>query len=289
MCFVVAADWVEMKNFAFAYVVASDYSVGVLGTTNLSGAKKKNASTILRLFTALMMICACSSAAWGNEFNANGVRIHYVDAGQGEPVILVHGLYSSAFINWQMPGTFKELARHYRVIAFDNRGHGQSGKPQGRDQYGVEMCNDIVRLMDHLHIAKAHVVGYSLGGFIVMKLLTLHPERVSTAVLGGAAWLKAGSPLDKLWLVMPLRGRQIVPAACLRGVSDLGTSAEEVQAVRVPVTIIVGDKDPCRLMYVEPLQKIRPDWPVYTIANAGHMDCIVMPQFKEQLLAALAR
>jgi pimeloyl-ACP methyl ester carboxylesterase len=225
----------------------------------------------------------------GDEFASNGVKIHFAVKGKGDALILVHGLNSSAMMNWQAPGIMAELAKRYQVIAFDNRGHGQSGKPEGEDQYGVQMVEDVVRLMDHLHLRKAHVVGYSLGGMIAMKLLTLHPERVNSVVLGGMGWLKANSPLQNFWDGSNGRGSLTVPAACLRGIASLAVTEAEVMAVRVPVSIIVADRDPCRLMFVEPLRRVRPDWPEHVIAAANHLNCILKPEFKAQIEAALAQ
>jgi pimeloyl-ACP methyl ester carboxylesterase len=74
------------------------------------------------------------------------------------------------------------------------------------------------------------------------------------------------------------------PPACAHGIAKLAVSQEQVRSVKLPVHILVGDRDPCRWMYVEPLQKIRPEWPVTLIEGAGHLNCIVQPQFKEQLL-----
>jgi pimeloyl-ACP methyl ester carboxylesterase len=222
-----------------------------------------------------------------DEFMSSGVKIHYVIQGQGEPVILVHGLFSSARLNWEIPGTIAVLAKHYRVIAFDNRGHGQSGKPETEDQYGVQMVEDVVRLMDHLHLQKAHVVGYSLGGMITLKLLALHPERVSSAVLGGMGWLRSDTQLQHLWEEAKGRRNAKVPAACIRAIATLAVTEGELKAVRVPVTIIVGERDPCRRLYVEPLLQVRPDWAVHVIRDAGHINCVTRPEFKTQLEAAL--
>jgi pimeloyl-ACP methyl ester carboxylesterase len=208
-------------------------------------------------------------AARADEFLSEGVKIYYTVHGQGEPVILIHGLYSDARTNWEMPGIVKDLAREYQVIALDNRGHGNSGKPREEGQYGVKMAEDIVRLMDHLHLKKAHVVGYSLGGMITLKLLTMHPDRVSSAILGGMGWLQAGTPQQRFWEVIRGNADGPVPTACLRGMAQLAVTAEQVKAIRVPVTIIVGDRDPCREMYVEPLRTIRPDWPIHIIEGAG--------------------
>ena len=162
------------------------------------GARDALIRKCMRLWLHLL---TCSALALGDtallhadEFMSKDVKIHYVVQGKGEPVILVHGLDSSAKMNWEMPGTVAELAKHYQVIAFDNRGHGQSDKPQAEGQYGVQMVEDVVRLMDHLNLPKAHVVGYSLGGMIALKLPTLHPERVSSAVLGGMGWLRTDTP-----------------------------------------------------------------------------------------------
>jgi len=172
-------------------------------------------------------------------------------------------------VNW---GAFHKVRNQTRarfgtepLLALDNRGHGQSGKPSAEGLYGQQMVEDIVRLMDHLRIGKAHVVGYSMGGMITMKLLTSHSDRVKSAVLGGMGWLQAGSPLEKFWELVPDRQGQKVPVACLHGLAELAVTEAQVRSVRVPVTIIVGDHDPCRRMYVEPLKRVRPDWPVHLV------------------------
>ncbi len=119
-------------------------------------------------------------------FDSNGVRIRYVEAGQGEPVILVHGYTSRIEDQWIETGVLPALAKKFRVIAFDARGHGKSGKPHDPKQYGAEMGLDVVRLMDHLGIERAHIVGYSMGAHIIAQLVTTHPRRFVTMTLGGA-------------------------------------------------------------------------------------------------------
>jgi len=79
------------------------------------------------------------------------------------------------------------LAQDFRVIAMDCRGHGKSDKPHEPAAYGIEMVEDVCRLLDHLNIKKAHIVGYSSGGSITLKLLVTHPERCSSAILGDNA------------------------------------------------------------------------------------------------------
>ena len=146
------------------------------------------------------------------EFTSNGVKIHYVVMGKGDPVILVHGLYSSARMNWRMPGTMARLAKHYQVIAFDNRGHGQSGKPVAEDQYGVQMAEDVVRLMDHLHLPEARVVGYRLSQY----------EFAHRSVINGDV-----ARVDN-WV----RPRRQVVAPCRRQLHDIGPSSLSLPATR---------------------------------------------------------
>jgi len=201
--------------------------------------------------------------------------------------VLIHGLYSSADINWRLPGTIKALATHYRVIALDLRGHGKSDKPEKDEAYGVEMAEDIVRLLDHLKTEKAHIVGYSMGGMIAMKFVTMHPDRTRSLTLGGMGWLKEGSRLQEFWERIPDRGKAKTPAACLRGLGKLAVTEKEVKAVRAPVTILIGDRDPVLQLYVVPLQQVRPDWPVTVIEGAGHMNCIFKEQFKGELVKAI--
>jgi pimeloyl-ACP methyl ester carboxylesterase len=118
-----------------------------------------------------------------NFFDSGGVRIRYVEQGQGAPVVLMHGYTGTLERHWITPGVFADLATDHRVIAFDSRGHGKSGKPHDAAAYGPEMGQDVVRLLDHLNIPRAHVVGYSMGAIIAGHLLTTNPDRFMTAVL----------------------------------------------------------------------------------------------------------
>jgi len=242
---------------------------------------------MLRRVPLAVLAAALPLVAAADEFDSKGVKIHYTVEGKGEPVVLIHGLYSSASINWELPGIVKTLAAKYQVIALDCRGHGQSAKPTEEDQYGTEMVEDVMRLLDHLKIDKAHIVGYSMGGMIAMKFVVLHPDRVRSAVLGGMGWLKSGGALERFWEKIPERDEARTPTACLHGLSKLGVTEEEVKAVKVPVSMIVGDRDPCRRLYVEPLARVRSDWAVTTVEGAGHMNCIVKDAFKEAVQTRL--
>src|SRR5919106_6950659 len=114
------------------------------------------------LFAIISLLC---SLALGQEhyFDSAGARIRYVDHSAGAPVLLLHGFTGSIERSWIETGVLPDLARDYRVVAFDLRGHGGSDKPRDPRAYD-EVGVDAVRLLDHLEISRAHVVGYSLGG-----------------------------------------------------------------------------------------------------------------------------
>jgi len=119
-------------------------------------------------------------------FDSDGVKIHYLDQGHGVPVLMIHGFGSSADEHWIRTGMAGRLARRWRVIAYDARGHGHSDKPHDAASYGLaHMRADAVALLDHLKIARTRMMGYSMGGRITLEVLMHHPERLSAAVLGG--------------------------------------------------------------------------------------------------------
>ncbi|MBI3837322.1 MAG: alpha/beta hydrolase [Planctomycetia bacterium] len=117
---------------------------------------------------------------------SDGVTIHYLEAGKGTPVVLIHGYTGTAEGNWFSNGVAEALAKNHRVVAIDCRGHGKSEKPHEAAKYGPQMANDVIEMMDQLKIEKAHVHGYSMGGFIVTQLLVTAPERFITASYGGS-------------------------------------------------------------------------------------------------------
>lgn len=129
-------------------------------------------------------------------FDSNGVKIRYVTAGKGEPVVLIHGwIGDSSMWGRDWAGNTKldtKGSEGFQLIALDCRGHGKSDKPHDQKQYGTEMAADVVRLLDHLKIEKAHLVGYSSGSFIAGKVAATHPERVLSVIFGGQAPIIVG-------------------------------------------------------------------------------------------------
>ncbi len=195
------------------------------------------------------------------------IEIAFLDEGEGEPIVLVHGFASNKEVNWVYPGWVSALTRAgRRVIALDNRGHGASTKLYDPAAYhsGI-MAEDVRALIDHLGLPRADVMGYSLGARIAALLALAHPERVRAAVLGGLGiHLVEGAGLPQTIaeaLEAPTRADVSDPtghtfrafaeqtrsdlralAACIRG-SRQTLSRDEVGRITVPVLVAAGGKD----------------------------------------------
>jgi pimeloyl-ACP methyl ester carboxylesterase len=126
-------------------------------------------------------------------FDSAGIKIHYSDVGAGEAVVLVHGFASTVEHNWGGTGWIAALSKKYRVIAVDVRGHGLSDKPREPRSYGyANMGADVTRLMDHLGIERALLMGYSMGASIAIELMLSRPERFRAIVLGNRVRRRSG-------------------------------------------------------------------------------------------------
>jgi pimeloyl-ACP methyl ester carboxylesterase len=224
-------------------------------------------------------------------FDANGVKISYFVQGKGAPVVLIHGWLSAAGINWALPGTSDLLAKDYQVIALDVRGHGLSDKPTKEEAYGPELVQDVVRLLDHRKIKKAHIVGYSMGGIIDGNFIAKRPDRVLSGTLGGMGWLKVGGAAQWGFAQIAKNDPNAnALAICGRSLTKLALTEDEIKSIRVPVTVLVGDKDDfVKRLYVEPLKKVRKDWTVIEIKDANHITCILKQQFREEIAAWLKK
>lgn len=121
------------------------------------------------------------------SFHNGAVEIAYLDEGEGDPIILVHGFASSKNVNWVYPTWVSELRKNgRRVIALDNRGHGESAKLYDPTQYSIPtMAGDVLALMDHLAIPQADMMGYSMGGRMTAWLSLNESQRLRSAILGG--------------------------------------------------------------------------------------------------------
>jgi pimeloyl-ACP methyl ester carboxylesterase len=199
---------------------------------------------------------------------SDGISIAYEVAGEGSPIILVHGFASNRITNWRAPGWYDTLTVAGRqVVALDVRGHGESDKPHRREAYDEgELAADVVRLMDHLRFDQADVMGYSMGGFISLRLLHDAPDRVRRAVVAGvgdnyygrgtaetasiAAALRApdvssvSNAVPRQFRLFAEQGRNDLEALalCMTRPRRSLTPAE-LAAVDVPTLIVVGEKD----------------------------------------------
>jgi len=201
------------------------------------------------------------------SFSNGDVEIAYLDEGTGEPIVLVHGFASNKDVNWVAPGWVETLTRAgRRVIALDNRGHGQSSKLYDPAAYhSATMADDVRALLDHLAIARADVMGYSMGARIAAYLTGNHPARVRAMILGGlgirlvdgvglpetiADALEAPSlaetrdPTGRVFRAFAEQTKSDLKAlaACMRG-SRQTLSREQVAGIRMPVLVAVGTKD----------------------------------------------
>ena len=153
---------------------------GVIAIVTLSTFVPALAQTIAPLPERVTPAKTWTDHTWTSP---DGTKFHYVEQGKGTPVILIHGLTSSAVGNWFNPGIAQKLAKTNRVIAIDMRGHGETG-PSPQDSNGT-MIHDVVDFMDFLKIQKAHIGGYSMGGATTAGLLKVAPERFMTASVMG--------------------------------------------------------------------------------------------------------
>jgi pimeloyl-ACP methyl ester carboxylesterase len=275
---------------------------------------------------ALLFVMASVSyaaAPQSDSFISNGVKIHYVTAGEGEPVVLIHGFCASIQNNWVLPGVFAKLAKHYHVIALDNRGHGLSGKPHEVEKYGPEMVEDVVRLLDHLKIEKAHIVGYSMGGFITGAMVAKHPERIISAVMGGAGWSRdtddhtvidaLAKSLDEGNGIIPLMKALTPPgapqltdeqlktrnqmvmlvndpkalSACIRGMLNLHVAREKLENNQVPVLAVIGELDPLK-KGVDAMEGVTKNLTVVVVKGGDHMSTLRNPTFEKSIEDFLA-
>ncbi len=209
--------------------------------------------TPCRIILLSLLLAASSLKAEDRFFDSAGIRIRYVEQGSGTVVVLLHG-YGGSSKAWFDSGIFANLAQDHRVIALDLRGHGLSGKPHNPKAYGEEMGLDVVRMMEHLHISKAHMVGYSMGARILGKLLVTHPQRFLSATLGGSpprlGWPaseaeRAEKDAQHQEQSKPVDGQDFAAlAAVARGRASQAVTAEQLGAVKVPTLGIVGSEDP---------------------------------------------
>ncbi len=197
----------------------------------------------------------------------DGVRIAWEAAGEGPPVVLVHGFGSNRLQNWRAPGWYDALtSAGYSVIALDNRGHGESDKPHESTAYTEQrMAEDVALVMDAAGHPSAFVIGYSMGGAIALRLASAYPERMQALVTGGVGetyftrdqnWrntiadailvddVAQLSPVQRIFrdfAAQPGKDR-IALAACMRA-PRFNLDREALAAIAAPSLVVCGETD----------------------------------------------
>jgi pimeloyl-ACP methyl ester carboxylesterase len=241
------------------------------------------------------------------SFHHGGVEIGYLDEGAGEPIMLVHGFASTKEVNWVKPGWVQTLTdAGRRAIALDNRGHGASSKLTDPAAYhSATMAEDVRALLDHLDIARADVMGYSMGARVAAFLAVSHPARVRSLILAGLGvrLVEGGSRSEIIAAAMEAPSLAAVPdptgrafrsfaeqtksdlkalAACIRG-SRQTLSREQAAAITVPVLVAVGTADSVAGS-AQRLAALIPGARALDIPNRDHMLAVGDKVFKAGVL-----
>jgi pimeloyl-ACP methyl ester carboxylesterase len=245
------------------------------------------------------------------SFNHDGIETAYLDEGEGEPIVLVHGFASTKEVNWVNTAWVTTLTRAgRRVVALDNRGHGQSTKLYDpADYHTARMADDVVALLDHLKIERADVMGYSMGARITAYLAANDKTYVRSAILAGlgihlvdgvglpmsiADALEAPSladvtdPMGRVFRAFAdqTKSDRKALAACIRG-SRQTLSRDEVAKIGIPVLVAVGTKDPVAGSAHE-LAALIPGARALDIPDRDHMLAVGDKVYKAGVLEFLA-
>ena len=285
------------------------------------------------LLAVLVVCCVVPRPvdATDDVFDSNGVKIRYVTAGKGEPVVLIHGwMGDSSMWGRDASGNTKldtTGAKGFQLIALDCRGHGKSDKPHDPGKYGPEMAADVVRLLDHLKIEKAHLVGYSSGAFIAGKVAATHPERVLGVVYAGQAPLvaeakSAGSSEVEVFAKAVDEGKdlgayiiEITPpdkpkptmeqanaiakflydgkdlkafAAAGRSFKDLEVTVEQLRKCKAPILFIRGGNESAYVKdRVDAVRKLLGRGEVKIVEGGDHITTLTKPEFGSAILQFL--
>jgi pimeloyl-ACP methyl ester carboxylesterase len=251
-----------------------------------------------------------------HAFDSDGCRIAYDDVGAGEPIVLLHGFAANRRINWRLTGWYSVLAHAgYRVIAADARGHGSSAKPGDPSAYRPDgIAGDVLRLLDHLRLRRAHLFGYSMGGRNAAWLLAHHGDRFLSGVIAGAGlnllhvddperWTSRGfrltadnaratslavPGLEGLYGHAARRGGSLgALAACLLGAFP-SMKERELARIHTRTLVVCGEKDTLAGSPL-PLAECIPGAQAVIVPGRSHVSVVADPFFKGAVLGFLGQ
>lgn len=246
-----------------------------------------------------------------SEIRSNGIHLYYEVHGEGQPLLLIHGLGSSTR-DWELQVT--EFSKSYKVITFDLRGHGRSDKPKG--PYSMAMfAADATGLLQALGIDRAHVAGISLGGGVAFQMAVDAPEMIQTltivnstpelivrtfkerlmvwqriAIVKVLGMKKMGEVLSKRLFVKP-EHEEIRRIFCERWAENdtraylnamralVGWSVNaQIDSLRCPTLVIAADQDYSPVSVKEEYTARIPDAQLVVIPDARHAVTVEHPQ-----------
>ena len=232
---------------------------------------------------------------------ADGVDLAYERHGEGPAIVLVHGFGSSRMQNWKSTGWYGGLAAAgFSLVAMDCRGHGDSGKPHDEQAYGHDrMAQDVVAVMQACALEQALILGYSMGGFIGLRLLATHPDRVIKLAIAGVGETYLQDRITAPEVRAKLADALLTPdkdsitdprakmfrafadqpgkdrlalAACMRAMSP-HLPRDVLAMLARPVLVVDGEKDETAGR-PEPLAQALADGRAVTVPDRDHMSAV---------------
>jgi pimeloyl-ACP methyl ester carboxylesterase len=237
------------------------------------------------------------------QFENNGVTLAYDDIGQGDCIVLIHGFASNRNENWRRVGWYGAIERkRMRLLALDQRGHGESAKPHDEASYRNDvLLGDVIALMDHAGVKRAHVMGYSMGARTALAFGLTHPDRVNHLIAGGVGdklfdTRPAGHPMRDAMLAEnvdaisePLlrsfrtfaeeQGEDCEALAACASELDFGLARENLSMIAVPTLIVAGGRD-ALAGSAQRLADIIPGARAVTLPGCDHFSAIPHALFK---------
>jgi pimeloyl-ACP methyl ester carboxylesterase len=226
--------------------------------------------------------------------DVNGVHMYYEISGEGRPLVLLHGGMLSIDLNFA--GLIPTLARKHRVIGVEMQGHGRTADID-REITPAALASDIIGLLDHLGIERAHVLGHSMGAAVALELAVNHPDRVLRVVPISASVRPDGMhedladpsrfatsdrlPTQQDFAEFSAEYKRLSPhpehfddflARLSASNADLeGWSDEQLAAITAPVLIVQGDRDFTTNQHAALMQQLIPRSQLAILPDTTHM------------------